>query len=87
MSRIGRGLARDERRRDDDVAGRDDLQHHLALALVERFVLRLCVSALVLGVGRFERQLDELRAEALDLFLDSGPYVVRLDLGAEPSRG
>ena len=64
----------------------DDLEHHLALAAVERLVLGLGVAALVLGVGRLERQLDEPRAEALDLFLDRRPHVVGLDLGAEPPR-
>ena len=74
-----RALAGDECRRDDDVAGGDDLQHHLALAPVERLVLRLGVAALVLGVGRLERQLDEPRAKALHLLLDRRPHVVGLD--------
>ena len=33
-----------------------------------------------------ERQLDELRAQALDLLLHRGPHVVGLDHGAEPPR-
>ena len=87
VTRIGARLAGDQRRGDDDVAAGDDLQHHLALPPVERFVLRLGVAALVLGVRRLERQLDELRAEALDLLLDRRADVVGLDLGAEPPRG
>ena len=64
----------------------DDFDHHLALAPVERLVLRLGVAALVFRVGGFERQLDESGAEALHLLLDRGPHVVGLDLGAEPAR-
>ena len=72
-------LAGNQRRRDDDVAAGDDLEHHLALAAVERLVLRLGVAALVFRVGRLERHLDEARAQALHLFLDRGADVVRLD--------
>jgi hypothetical protein len=45
------------------------------------------VAALVLGPGRFERQLDEPGAEALDLFLHRRPDVVGLDFGAETAGG
>jgi hypothetical protein len=38
------------------------------------------------GGGRVERELDELGAEALDLFLHRRPHVVRLHDGAEPLR-
>ena len=65
----------------------DGLQHHLALAAVERLVLRLGVAAGVLRVAGLERHLDESRAEALNLFLDRGPHVVGLDARAEPPRG
>ena len=72
--------------RDDDVGGRDGLHHHLALAAVERLVLRLRVAAGVLRVAGLDRQLDEPRAEALNLFLDGRPHVVGLDARAEPPR-
>src|SRR5206468_7360751 len=36
-----------------------------------------------LGILGFERELDELAAQALDLLLDDGPGVVGLDDGAE----
>ena len=60
--RIGARLPGIERGGDDDVAGRHDLDHHLALAAVERLVLGLGVAALVLRVRGLERQLDEPRA-------------------------
>ena len=47
----GRRFAGNERGRDDDVATGDDLDHHLALAAVERFVLGLGVAALVFRVS------------------------------------
>ena len=63
---------------------RDGFHHHLALAAVERFVLRGGVSALVLRVRDLNRHLDEARAEALNLLLDGRAHVVRLD--PAPSR-
>ena len=82
-----RALAGNRRGGDDDVAAGDDFGHHLALAAVERLVLRLGVAALVLGVAGFKRQLDELRADALHLLLGGGPHVVGLHRRAEPPRG
>ena len=85
VTRIGAFFPGTTRRRNHDVAPGHDLEHHLALPAIERFVLRLRVAALVLRVVDLERDLDEARAEALDLFLDRRPDVVGLDLRA-PSR-
>ena len=85
VTRIGALLAGNRGGRDDDVGRGDGLHHHLALPAVERFVLRLRVPACVLRVAGFDRHLDEPGAEALNLFLDRRPDVVRLDARAQPS--
>ena len=82
----GRFLAGDHRGRDDDVAFGDDLAQQLALALVERIVLRAGVTAGVLGVLGLDGQLDEPAAQALDLFLGGRAQVVRRGDGAQPAR-
>ena len=80
-------LARNGGRRDDHVAVGDHARHGLALTSVERLVLRRGIAALALGGGGVERQLDELRAETLDLLLDGRADVVRLDPGAKALGG
>ena len=82
-----RFLARNGGGRDDHVTVGHHSRHRLALASVERLVLGRGIPALALGGGGVERQLDELRAETLDLLLDGRADVIRLDLGAKPLGG
>ena len=87
VTRIGAFLPGISGGRDDDVAAGDDFQHHLALAPVERLVLRLRVAALVFGVGGLERQSRRTARRALcTCSFTAGPHVVGLDLRAEPPR-
>ena len=57
------------------------------LALPAQEFLGLLRRVPALPLLRFKRQFDEGCAEAFDFILDRWPHVVRLDDGAEPSRG
>ena len=82
----GGGAAGHRRSADHDVALADHARELLALACVEVLAHRLGVAAAVLGVRGVEIELDETRAEALDLLGDGGPDIVGLHDRAQPSR-
>ena len=81
-----RPLARDQCGGDHHIAVRDDFDHHFTLTAIEGFILRFRIAPFVFRVRRFERKLDELCPQALDLFLDGRPDVIGLDLGAQAAR-
>src|SRR6267143_2022602 len=65
---------------------RDHFPKQLTLAPVEILILRLRVSSCVLRVLRFDGQLEESAAQALNLLLGGRPQIVRGDHGSEPAR-
>src|SRR6476660_8319500 len=69
-------LARNDRRRDDCIVFGNNLSQQFALFGVERFILRFCISASILGVLSFKREFDEARAQALHLLLYRRPHIV-----------
>src|ERR1700736_4278167 len=66
---------------------RDDFAEQLALLAVKLLALRGGVAASVLRVLGFDGQLDEARAQALDLFLYGGAQIVCGNYGAKTTRG
>ena len=81
-----RPAAGHERGRDHDVDLADRLGHQLLLArlLLGRQLLRVAARALEVAA---EVELEEVRAERLDLLLDRGAHVEALDHRAQPARG
>ena len=51
--------------------------------MIKRLILRLRVAALIFRLSGLQRQLEELCAHALNLFLDRWTHIVGLDNGAE----
>ena len=86
VTRRGAGRPGHERGRDDDVERRDLVGELLLLGLLLLVGQLARVAALALG-ALAGLELEELRAERLDLLGDGGAHVVAGDLGAEAPRG
>ena len=65
-------LPGNHRGRDHNVALGNHLAQQFALALIERFVLRLGVAAGILSVFSFDRQFDESASQTLTCSLTAG---------------